>query len=422
MATLAQLIRKNKQNPIRRCYIKRRDFGGSYESSWVQIDNWKNRDRVLSWGNISIEINHQPAQISTFQVTNLSLVFDNSQGHFNNEEFRNSIFYGFIGRKYTKLKIECGYFDSDGSEIGVANVFEGVIDSVKIGEDQKARINILSYQTILKKFDIKDLSLASADRTVENLLADIMNQSKITTFIPYVAADPDIADVTIDDPSALEGTYWDNILYFAQITNSIPLLVGDTWSFESRDPSVSSEWDFTGFGSDRQPDIFKINSYDDEGADKVRLRFQEQDGSTVAISTDTLLLNKYLGDTTDGSEVEFIDLSEVVSADKQSVLDTLLDYWQNPRPTIEFTTRFMVNELKPTDRITIDFRQKTIPSTGIFTVGLTKIGTVAAGGSGHVIAKKVGAINISSGIDWMITKISKNINDWTSVIKAEKVV
>lgn len=420
MATLAQLIRKNYHRPIKRCYIKRKDFNGDYESSWVQIDNWKNRNRVKNWGKISIEINHQPNQISTFNVTNLTMIFDNSEGHFNSEASSSSIWANYLNRRYTKLKIECGYLDSDDSEVGVANIFEGVIDRVKIGEDQLAVISILSYQTILKKYDIKDLSLAAADRDIVDLHADIMNQSKITKFIPFVAAVPDISGVTIDDPSALTGSYWSNLLLFAQLSNSIPLLVGSTWSFTSRDPSASSQWDFKGFGADDQPDIFKIIAYDDEGADKVRLRFQEEDGSTVAVSTNSVLKLKYLADA-DGSEVEFVDLSKVKAADKQSILDSLLAYWEDPRPTIEFSTRMMINTLKPTDKITIEVKQRTSPLTGIFTVGLTKIGTVGNGGSGHVIGKKTGAINILSGVTWMVTKIVKDIQNWSSIIKAERI-
>jgi len=420
MASLSQLIRKNHHRPIRRCYIKRRDLSGNYESSWTQVDIWKNRDRVINWGKISIEINHQPNKISTFNVSNLTMVFDNSEGHFNSETFPNSIWYGYLNRKFTKLKIDCGYLDEDGTEVGVANIFEGIIDRVFIGEDQRARVVVLSYQTILNKYDILDLSLAATERYVEDLHGDIMNQSKITKFIPYVAATPGISNVTIADPSALTGSYWDVLLYLAQVSNSIPLLVGSAWSFTSREASVSSQWDFKGFGADDQPDIFKIYTYDDEGADKVRLRFQEKDGTTVAISSDTTLRLKYLADA-DGSEVEYVDLTDVKSTDKQSVLNSLVDYWEHPRPTIEFGTRMLINILKPTDKITIEIIQKTSPSTGVYVIGVSKLGTIANGGDSHVLVKKIGAINISSGEEWMVVKIVKDIHTWSSRIKAEKI-
>jgi len=422
VATLQELIRRNNQRPIRRCYIKRRNFSGNYESSWTRIDNWKNRDRVFNWGSISFEINHLPAQISTVNASNISMTFDNQDGHFNVETSSNSIWKGFIGRKYTKLKIDCGYLDSDDSEIGVVNVFEGVIDKVIISENQTAKITILNYITVLKRFDIKDLSLAATDRTIENLMSDIMNQSKITQFIPYVAADPAIASVNIDDPTLLEGTYWNNILKFTELTNSTPLLVGDTWTFAAREAGAVSQWDFKGYGADAQPDIFKITSYDDEGSSKVRLRFQEQDGALYAISDNGLLLTKYLATISDGSEVQQIDMSDVKAADKQNILNQLVDYWQTERPVIEFESKFMVNYLKPTDRITIEVQQAITPKTGVFRIGISKLGTVANGGSGHVLGKAKGAINISSGRAWMVTKIIKDINTWKCKIKAEEII
>ena len=272
------------------------------------------------------------------------------------------------------------------------------------------------------KYDIKDLSLAATDRDVEDLITDIMNQSKITKFIPYVAPSPAITNVAIDDPSTLEGTYWKTILYFAQITNSIPLLVGDTWDFTARTPGATSQWDFKGFGADKEPDIFKINSYDDEGADKVRLRFQEEDGDLFAIADDQLLLTKYLGDADDGAEVQYLDMENIVEADKQNVLNELVDYWKDPRPVIDFDTKFMVNFLKPTDKITIEFKQQILPKVGAFTIGVSRIGKVADGGDGHVLGRAIGAINISSGIDWMVTKIVKDIQNWKSKIKAEQIV
>ncbi|MFW9821367.1 MAG: hypothetical protein ACFFE4_00435 [Candidatus Thorarchaeota archaeon] len=413
MSTLIELIRKNVQRPILRCYIKRRDTAGDYEADWVRIDNWKDKQRVINWGSVSLEINHHPGQISKFEVSNLTITVDNQEGHFNIETFDNSLWNGYLNRKFTKLKVEAGYMDTDGTtEIGVANIFEGVIDKVIItsGLSPIAKINILSYQTILKKYDIKDLSLASADRTVENLHADIMNQSKITKFIPYVAATPNIANVVIDDPSTLEGSYWDVLLYLAQITNSIPKLIGDTWSFTSRTPGVSSAFDFT------EDDIYDINSYDDEGADRVRLRFQEEDGATFSVASDDDLQLKYLGDTTDGSEVEFVDLSFVKSTNKQSVLDTLVDYWKTPRPLINFTTRFLVNQINPTEKITIDIEQKTIPATGIFRLGISKLG------GPDVLGKYIGAISISSSDSWMVTRVIKNLQNWITQIRAEKII
>jgi len=115
-------------------------------------------------------------------------------------------------------------------------------------------------------------------------------------------------------------------------------------------------------------------------------------------------------------------MSDVKAADKQNILNQLVDYWQTERPVIEFESKFMVNYLKPTDRITIEVQQAITPKTGVFRIGISKLGTVANGGSGHVLGKAKGAINISSSRAWMVTKIVKDINTWKCKIKAEEII
>ena len=367
------------------------------------------RDRVLEWGSISIEIDNQPGEIAKFDVSGLRMVMDNSEGFFDVEYAENSLWYPswtYLNRRYTKIKIDCGYYDQDGNEIGVVTIFEGFINKVTITEEYKANLEILSYQGILAKYSVKDLAMTGT-KTVSTIVNTIMNQSKITTYIPYVAAVP-VNDVSVDS-STLDGTYWAVIQDLAYKSSSVPYLNCSSFSFVTRTMGASSVYDFKGEGADNDTDIYRISSYDDEGADRVRVYFTEQSGVLYSKSTNPILLRKYLGDP------EEIDLSNIVSGSKQSVLDRLVQEWQYPRPVIEFSSRFLLNYISPMNQITLEVLGPIYNQSGVarFDIDVYDDATMVYG-------KAFGGIYITPSSQWMVTKIVKDIADWSCTIKAEK--
>lgn len=413
MATITELIKRNRHTPVRKCYIKRRQASdGSYESTWQRIDNDKAglSSRVVNWGSVSIDIDHNPGTIGTFEISGLQMIFDNTDGYFNVETDSNSKWFPettYLNRKYTKLRVDAGFMDSDGSEVGVSTVFEGIVDSIKIGEDGLAYVDCLSYSNILTRYDISDLSL-TGNQTVSAVVNAIMNQSKITEYITYTASSPD-QNVTIASTENLSGTYWDVLKELAFISQSVILLEGTTWAFKARDVGVSSVFDFKGAGVDQNADINRVTSYDDEGADRVRVFWKDSQSSLSATSADSTLNSKYLGDP------QLIDLSRVnTTMDKQSILDAAVDYWEHNRPTIQFETRFMVNEISPLNKITIAIEGTLLP--GAFRWGAWNWG------DGSKWGRPVGPINISSGVDWMVVRILKDLDRWQMQIKAERVI
>lgn len=407
--TLAQLIKSDFHKPIRRVYIKRRLVNGAYEGSWLRVDFYRGINRVFDFGSASILIDAQPGQISRFEASEIQLIFDNSEGHWNIETWQHSLFYPdstYLNRKYTLLKIDTGYLDEDGNEVGVEETFRGVINSVTISPDQVANVTVLSLQTILQRFPISDLAMTGA-KTVSQIVTLIMNQSKITDFIPYVAPNPE-TNPTIQDTALLEGTYWEVIQDLAYQSNSVPMLIASAWSFASRDPSASSVWTFTGLG-DPQADILSIGFYDDEGADRVRVFWKAQDSAIDAISSNAVLLRKYLSDP------QIMDLSKYSDGDKQVILDSLLAYWETNKPVIEFTTRFMVNQIKPKDRVTIRIYGNIEP------LNFIRYDDGNTWDDGQEWADLIGPINIL-GTEWMVISVIKNIETWSMIVRCEKIV
>lgn len=409
-AETVAIIRKNKHNPVRRAYIKRRLYNGSYETDWQRIDSINGRDRVIEWGNISIEIDNQPGEIAKFEVSGLRMVMDNSEGYFDVESDENSLWfpdYTYLNRKFTKIRIDSGYYDGNGEEIGVVTIFEGYINKVTITENYKANLEILSYQGILNKYHIKELGF-SGNMLVSTIVNTIMNQPKITTYIPYVAAVP-VNDINIALSENLDGTYWDVICELAYKSASVPYLNITSFSFIERTMGTSSVYDFKGEGADNDPDIFKINSYDDEGADRVRVYFTEKGTSLYAMSGNDILLRKYL------SEPEEIDLGSVSEGDKPGVLSQLVSEWENPHPVIEFTSRFMLNFVNPLDQITLEILGPIDNATNSSRFDINVFDD-----ENFFFSKNRGGIYITTSARWMVTKIVKDIETWSCIIKAER--
>jgi hypothetical protein len=410
MPTLAQLIKRSKQRPVRRCYLKRRLFDGTYESDWQRIDWYKNRDRVISFGSCSNGIDFNPGEIGSFEISDTTMVFDNSDGFFNIETDLQSIFYpdtDYLNRKFAKIKIEAGYLDETDAEVGVETTFEGLIDKVVLSEDQTATITLLSYVSILNRYPVSDLGLTGS-KTISQVVTAIMNQAKITTYIPYVAPSPG-ENITITDTSLLEGSYWSVLQLLSYKSNSVILLVGDVWAFKSREPNVGISWEFLGIGTS-QPNFFEILNYDDEGAEKVRLFWQAEGTNITSLSSNTVLKRKYFSDP------QIINLDEYSTPDKQTVLDSLLAYWENPRPTVEIRAPFLVNEIQPLDRVTIE-------AIGtIYPLNYIRWDLGATWNDGSVWGGLQGSVNILPGFEWMVIKVSKEHDSWDCQILCEKVV
>lgn len=406
MTALIDLIKRSNQNPIRRCYIKRVEKSGDYEDDWTRIDKINGLDRCEKWGMVSIELDEGEGEIGGFNISGISMSFSNDDGMFNSETDPRSLWANYLNRKNTKLKIDCGYLDENDEEVGLATVFEGIIDRVKISDSQKASITVLSYQSIFNQYDISDLSM-TGNKTISQIVTLIHNQEKITKFLPYTTPAPEV-DATVDT-GQLDGSYWDVLKRLALISNSVPYIDATTFEFKSRVISDSVVYRFSYQGAPDSLDITKISAYDDEGADKVRLRWKVDDSTVESMSTDVYLLRKYLG------KPQSIALPEVTTdGEKQDIVDALLTYWEQPRPWVEFNTRQLINTLTPLDKINLDVKgyvkQTTYPK---WNDGVT------FWDDGSKWVEVFGSIIIGRSKNYKVLKVEKDIDSWETNIKAE---
>ena len=412
--SVTDYIRFNKKKISRKLYVKRRSAtDGSYESNWVQIDDWNGMNRVIDWGFAHTAIDENPGVVASFESSGLTLIVSNNDGLFNIETYPESIWHpetSYLNRRYTKVRIDTGYIKEDGEIAGELNSFEGIIDNVILSETGIATIECISYQSIFTKYPISDLSLTGSG-TASSVLIAILNQTKITDFMPYII--PSLGyDYTINDASALDGTYWDVIQEIVFNSNSTITFSGSEFKIVPR-VAGSVVWNFKGAGSDEVADIYQVNEYDDEGIGRIRVYWQESGGSTSAISTDSTLLLKYL------SEPEIVDMSNVASGSKQAVLDALLAKWENNIPWIQFDCAYLLNQIDLLDKITIEIRGRLSPG---LSEGGIRWGGGAEWGDGSIWGKELGGIIISSAVEWMVTAITRDFQTGKMSIRAEKVV
>jgi hypothetical protein len=418
---LSDAIKSNKHKPVRRLYVKRRLFpDGEYESEWVRVDKIDGIDRVVSWGSAERAIDYNPGQIGGFSVPDISLTIDNSEGAWNYEKDSRSIFAPYdtyLGRRLSRLKIEAGYIDEDGAEVGVSTAFEGVIDRVSIGDDQLARVSALGYISVLTRHNISEISSQlENDMLVSDIVSAIMAVTDVSTFLSVGTNLPG-NDIIIKDKSLLRGSFFEVLQKLAFVSLSVPIVDVSTFHFKSRDTNGTDVWTFYGNGN-RSPDILKINKYDDEGADRVRLSWTDESTGLIETSQSTNLLARY-SLTPQSVNLELLGQS---SGTIRGVLTSLVSYWQFPRPVITFTTKCMLDQVKDGDQVRIDVRLNPIvlSSNGTYWGNFqwSQKNWRAAGASE---SERKGAILIKPSVKWIVTRIINDLDSWTSTITAEKI-
>jgi hypothetical protein len=285
----------------------------------------------------------------------------------------------------------------------VSTIFEGYIDRVIINDDLTASVTALHYTAVLQKYPFSDVGLTGS-KTVTQIIGAIFALSKISTYMTVATSSPG-NNITVDDVTTLDGTYWDVLTKLAYQSGSVLYAVGDNFYFIN-EPNVTRSFDFRGAGTSN-PNIYTVDAYDDEGSDRVRLVFQEQTTKTTVASSNTDLLKKYLG------QIQIVDLKDYDSADHTAILTALLGRWEFPKPVIEFSTGFLINEIAVYDRIGVQI-------FGFFSGAVPRWNSFAWN-DGTRWANTLGGITILDNADWAITRLQKNINDWTFSVRAEKI-
>ncbi|MDR1453889.1 MAG: hypothetical protein LBJ25_07965 [Candidatus Margulisbacteria bacterium] len=412
---LIDLIRQPNFKPIRRCFIRRRLPDGKYEPEWRLISQIDGVNTVLKWGSYSIKSEETgDGSIGEFSISQMTMEFENEDGKFNWENDGRSLWYGYLNRKFTKLRVETAYFDFDaGQEVGNAIIFEGLIDKVTTGDNQKASVKCIGYQDVLHKIDIRSLWIGARPPTImASQLIDLMlyNERTLEFF------EPGSINLGVDyriKTSELTLTFWHNLKMICKKSSSVPLIIGNRLYVQDSKAGEELPFVFAGIGASRKDiDIYKIDQ-DQEGADKVRVWWQVQDTNIEAKSTDPVLLLKYL----DSPEV--VSLGEVDDSTvqyKQSIVDRLLTKWQYPRPTVDIEARFMNGLVWPLHKARIN-------NPGLYTDNDNGFFWDAwFWNDGSNWNGMSGAVSILPDELWLVDKVTYDIDKWKTSISFSKIL
>src|SRR3972149_7067596 len=102
MATLPGLIREPLKRPFRNVSIKRRSATtGLYEASWFDIT-----DFVENFGSLQTSLDD--TKLNQFVHSGVQLSVRNDHGEFNPEIEGHSLFYGYLTRVRTLVRLQAG--------------------------------------------------------------------------------------------------------------------------------------------------------------------------------------------------------------------------------------------------------------------------------------------------------------------------
>jgi len=108
--------------------IDRRTGDKTFEGSWLEVDS----KRFISYGDLVNTVNNESETGSYITNESLNISVNNSDGFFNNEDVVGSYWYDTTTQYYihnSKIKIDIGYEEIDGSFVWNANpFFQGVIN------------------------------------------------------------------------------------------------------------------------------------------------------------------------------------------------------------------------------------------------------------------------------------------------------
>ena len=168
--TALQRLVSPKTDVFRSLYIRRRldNSSGDYETSWFDIT-----DRVKKWGHLTWTIDE--TKLNYFQPGGISVKCQNNDGAFDDERNGVSLWYGYLTRYKTLVRIDAGFLEPTTTSIAIppdtttaainssSVQFIGVLTEPIISSDEnEVALSCKSMASILEEIPANLLIIASA--------------------------------------------------------------------------------------------------------------------------------------------------------------------------------------------------------------------------------------------------------------------
>lgn len=321
-SNIASLIRRPVKYPFRKVEIKRRQVSDAqYESSWQDITRFVEKFGILQTSVDDVRINQ-------FVHSGVNLTVKNDFGEFNPEWDGQSMFYGYLTRVRTLVRVSAGYTDGSGNQFPsdpVQGVFIMTGEINVVSQNNQVNLNCKSLVNIFQEVRADEIGGITASITASEILTKIRDATDgssnllFRTFITSTSWDIQSTTNVITSlgttTSLSEFSVWELMNKLAEAENFVVYITRQGGVvFGDRTPNSADPSFFLYGAGYRDPNIIRISSYK-EAVDKLftQIRFQ------------------YIGDDTTTSFIE---------AGTQTTIDTRSVEWKYGRKTYEFENNF----------------------------------------------------------------------------------
>lgn len=383
IGSLQNLIDLPSTLVFRKAQVKRRlRSTGLYETDWQDIT-----PLVKRWGSIDYAVDD--TRLNRFTFSGANLVVRNDYGTFNDETNTSSLWFGYLGRYKSLLRIQAGYQDCKGNQFPT-NSTQGIYimtDEPEIsGESQDINLRASSLRSVFDGVKARDIPGLGATFTASEIVARIRDHTDgagtaifqqfissgawtIQTTTAYYRPQTDGSeDMRLEDMSA-----WELMEKLAEAEGYV-VLVNRTGGIEFRDRSArtpTSAFDFKGQGF--HPMTVIKAPKEREAVNKLytsfRLKYLAADTTTSYVSAGTTT-------AVNGTNTAWLYDQRVYEAENtfiqntataQTIVDGLLTTHGAIRKEVEFDGK-MVPQLEAMDRITLSHRSYDVSERSLWDV------------------------------------------------------
>jgi hypothetical protein len=285
---------------------RRSSTTGLYETSWYPITKY-----IQKFGNFEIAIDD--SRLNRFTHSGVTLLARNDWGEFNSEVEGGSLFYQYLTRYRTIIKIEAGYTDGAGNQFPTDPAQGVFILDGEINITPKTNVVELNCKSIIAPFDefrAVELNLNTNSITaseVLSLIRDVTDGAGTLLFRQFISASSWDIQTTTNLYRTLGTTTSLNDMTVWELMNALAEAEGYVLYatrfgglvFKDREPwTAASQFSFYGMNSPR-PNVISVQDYK-EAVDKIythiMLKYIDEDTTTSYIQDGTITV---VGPTSD---------------------------------------------------------------------------------------------------------------------------
>lgn len=369
---LSSVVAAPSVDVFRRLMIKRRQLSdGLYEPDWQDVSYL-----VKNWGTVTREID--AVRLNRFRNSGFDFTVRNDRGKFNHEDNLNSFFNGYLTRYRSLVRVDAGYYLSDGiteqptqNTLGVFLMDQELPQSAHSNDLQ---VPCSSLQTIFDEVRAADIpGIQGVTLTASEILAKVRDHTDgagsfvfrqiITSTSWSIETTSSYYVLTPDD---VQGSSWDMMTGLAEAETKV-LLVTRSGGIEFRNRNArttTAAWAFSGQGFPR-PNIIRLVDYREKW-DKYytffRFKFAEPDTTTsyVTAGTSTVVSPTntpwtYGARTYEVPENRFVAATASPTDSAQAIVDRLHAEFAAEVPIEAEWVAKMVPSLEVLDRVTASY-------------------------------------------------------------------